>query len=134
MPLVRISVDQATTPAERETIAQTVYEAMRASIGIPEGDKFILITPHGEAERFIDPGFMGMTRTSRHVLVQIVLRQGRSVEQKQALHAGIAQGLHKAVGVSTDDVMVVLNENTSADWSFGRGEAQFVLKEQAQSK
>jgi phenylpyruvate tautomerase PptA (4-oxalocrotonate tautomerase family) len=127
MPLVRISVDQSTTAEQRECIAQTVYEAMRATIGIPEGDKFILVTPHGANEMFIDPHFMGMQRTTHYILAQIFLSQGRTVEQKQALYKQVAEDLHRAVGVSTEDVMIVLTENTYVDWSFGKGVAQFVL-------
>ena len=127
MPLVRISVDQSTSQAQREAIAQSVYEAMRATIGIPEHDRFILVTPHGVGEMFIDPGFMGMQRTSKFILVHIFLSKGRTVEQKQALYAQIAEKLHVTVGVSTDDVMTVLTENSFVDWSFGKGDAQFVL-------
>lgn len=127
MPLVRISVDQSTSPEQRGAIAEAVYEAMRATIGIPEGDKFILVTPHGAAEMFIDSSFMGMKRTGRFILVQIFLGRGRTVEAKQSLFARVAEDIHRAVGVSTDDVMTVLTENTYVDWSFGKGEAQFVL-------
>ena len=127
MPLVRVSVDGSTTPEQRGAIAEAIYEAMRASIGIPEGDKFILVTPHGPGEVFADPAYMGMQRTSRLILVQIFLSKGRTVEQKQALFMQIAANLHTSVGVSTDDVMTVLTENTYVDWSFGKGEAQYVL-------
>lgn len=127
MPLVRVSVGASRSAEDRGHIAQAIYEAMRATIGIPEGDKFIVVTPHGPAELFVDAGFMGMRRSGDFILVQIFLSQGRTVEQKQALYAHIAQGLQSAVGVSPDDVMTVLAENTYVDWSFGRGEAQFVL-------
>lgn len=127
MPLVHVSVDQSVTREEREAIAQAIYEAMRATIGIPEGDKFILVSPHGPQEIFADPAFMGMRRTSRFIIVQIFLSKGRTVEQKQALYRQVADRLHRAAGVSTDDVMTVLTENTYVDWSFGRGEAQYVL-------
>jgi phenylpyruvate tautomerase PptA (4-oxalocrotonate tautomerase family) len=127
MPLVRIFVYRSTTPTQREAIAGAVYEAMRETIGIPEGDRFIVVTAHGSDELFVDPGFMGMQRTERFVLVQIFLSKGRTVEQKQALYERIARHLHEAVGMASDDVMTVLSENTYADWSFGKGQAQFVL-------
>jgi 4-oxalocrotonate tautomerase len=127
MPLVRISVYQSTAPADRKAVADAVYEAMRETIGIPEGDKFIIVTAHPEEELHIDPSFMGMKRTKRFILTQIFLSQGRTVEQKQALYKRVAERLHSAVGVSTEDVMTVLTENTYRDWSFGKGEAQFVL-------
>ena len=127
MPFVRISVYQSTPPSDRKAIADAVYEAMRETIGIPEGDKFIVVTAHPAEELHIDPAFMGMNRTERFILTQIFLSQGRTVEQKQALYKRIAERLHNATGVSTDNVMTVLTENTFTDWSFGKGEAQFVL-------
>ena len=127
MPFVRIAVYESTPAAERAAIADAVYEAMRETIDIPAGDRFIVVTSHGKDELFVDPRFMGVARSERFVLVHITLSQGRTVEKKQALYARIAERLHNAIGVSTDDVMTVLTENTYTDWSFGKGVAQFVL-------
>lgn len=127
MPLVRISVHQTVPDESLKTIADAVYEAMRETIGIPEGDRFMVATPHIPEELFIDPHFMGMNRTEQFILVHIFLSQGRSVEQKQALFKSIAVKLQQALDISTDDVMTVLTENTYVDWSFGKGEAQYVL-------
>jgi hypothetical protein len=104
-----------------------VFEAMRETIGIPEGDRFIVATPHPDEQLIVDPHYMGMNRSERFILVQIFLSQGRTVEQKQALYRRIAERLNNPIGVSTDDVMTVLTENTYVDWSFGKGEAQYVL-------
>jgi phenylpyruvate tautomerase PptA (4-oxalocrotonate tautomerase family) len=127
MPLVRIEVYQATPPAQRAQIANEVYESMRETIGIPEGDRFIVVTAHDPNEMFIDPKYMGMRRTERFALVQILLSKGRAVEQKQALYVRIVERLRKAVGFAPDDVMIALTENAITDWSFGKGEAQYVL-------
>jgi 4-oxalocrotonate tautomerase len=127
MPLVRISVYESTPSNQRKAIADAVYEAMRQTIGIPEGDRFIIVSSHRDDELFVDPGFMGMKRTDRFVLVQIFLGKGRTVAQKQALFAAVASGLHKAIGVDGDNVMTVLSENSHVDWSFGKGQAQYVL-------
>ena len=127
MPFVRISTFKSSLPANRKAIANAVYEAMRETIGIPEGDCFIVVTAHEEDELFIDSSFMGMQRSDRFILVHITLSQGRSVAQKQALYAKIAERLQSAIGVAGDDVMTVLTENAYVDWSFGKGEAQFVL-------
>lgn len=127
MPLVRISVSQATSDSDLRVISDCVYEAMRETIGIPEGDRFIVATPHADEELFIDPHYMGMNRTDQFILVHIFLSHGRTVEQKQVLFRSVATRLHDALGISTDDVMTVLTENTYVDWSFGKGEAQYVL-------
>jgi hypothetical protein len=127
MPLVRISVYHSMSASMREVTASEVYEAMRGTIGIPEGDKFIALTAHEPSELFVDPHFMGMQRTGRFILLHIFLSEGRTVKQKQALYKAIARRLQAALGISTDDVMTVLTENTFVDWSFGKGEAQYVL-------
>ena len=127
MPLVRISVYSSTTSEGRAAIANAVYEAMRETIGIPEGDRFIVVTSHGHDEFFVDPHFMGLDRTERYVLVQIFLSRGRAVGTKQALYARLAERLHQAAGIPKGDVMIVLTENSYEDWSFGDGVAQYVL-------
>ena len=95
--------------------------------GIPEGDRFIVVTAHPNEELFIDPDYMDVKRSERFVLVQIFLSRGRTVEQKQALYRNIARRLNESIKVSTDDVMTVLTENTYLDWSFGKGEGQYIL-------
>jgi len=127
MPLVRISIDASARPETRKAVASAVYEAMRTTIGIPEGDRFILFSAHGAADWIIDSQFPNVERSKQFVLIQITLSRGRSVEQKQDLYAQISQCLESPAGISPDDVMIVLTENNLEDWSFGKGEANYVL-------
>jgi 4-oxalocrotonate tautomerase len=127
MPLVRISVFDTMPIDKRGKLPQAVYDAMRETIGIPEKDLFVVLTAHLEGELVVDPEFMAMERSGNFTLVHITLRRGRSTELKQALYRRIAQLTKERTGVEPDDVMIVLTENDLADWSFGRGEAQYVL-------
>ena len=52
--------------------------------------------------------------------------QGRSEEQKRALHAGLARRLQEAAGLEPSDLIVSVASNTREDWSFGLGRAQFL--------
>jgi phenylpyruvate tautomerase PptA (4-oxalocrotonate tautomerase family) len=61
------------------------------------------------------------------VIIQIFLSRGRTVEKKQALYRSIVERLHAFAGVRKEDVMIVLTEVGTEDWSFGLGEAQYVL-------
>jgi hypothetical protein len=45
---------------------------------------------------------------------------------KQALYRRIVENLAKDPGLRPEDVMICLVENELADWSFGKGEAQYV--------
>ena len=130
MPLVRISVSDQVAVERRKQMPFAVYDAMRNAIAIPEGDLFVTLTAHAEGELVVDPKFMGMQRTKDFVLVHITLRRGRTTEVKQALYREIARLLQEHAQIAPDDVMVVLSENDSPDWSFGKGEAQFVLNAQ----
>ena len=111
---------------KRGKLPLAVYDAMRETIGIPERDLFVVLTAHLEGELVIDPEFMAMQRSGDFVLVHITLRRGRSTETKQALYRRIAHLVKERAGVEPDDVMIVLSENELDDWSFGRGEAQYV--------
>jgi phenylpyruvate tautomerase PptA (4-oxalocrotonate tautomerase family) len=55
------------------------------------------------------------------------LSRGRTTAIKQALYRSIAERLAISPGIQADDVMIVLTEVGLDDWSFGRGEAQYVL-------
>jgi phenylpyruvate tautomerase PptA (4-oxalocrotonate tautomerase family) len=134
MPLVRISISDKMVAERRKKLPQAVYDAMRSAISIPENDLFVVLTAHAEGELVADPHFMGMQRTEDFVLVHITLRRGRPTEKKQDLYREIARLLQQRAGVSPGDVMVVLSENDLADWSFGKGEAQYVLNPPVQAQ
>jgi 4-oxalocrotonate tautomerase len=127
MPLVRISLQTGKPDSYRAAISDQVYHAMRETLAIPEGDRFQVITEHDHSQLIADPKFMGMERSAGFVLIQIFLSRGRITEVKQALYQRIAERLAISPGVRPDDVMVVLTEVGLDDWSFGRGEAQYVL-------
>lgn len=138
MPLVRISVLDMMAAETRRKLPAIVYEAMRASINIPAGDLFVVLTAHAEGEFVFDPHFSpygpAVDRTGDFALVHISMRRGRTTEVKQALYKEIATRVEQGTGISPENIMVVIAENESPDWSFGHGEAQFVLKEQAEGK
>ena len=100
---------------------------MRETLAIPDGDRFQIITEHDAGQLVADPTFMGMRRSADFVLIQIFLTRGRTTEIKQALYRSIAERMAASPGVRPDDVMIVLTEVGLDDWSFGRGEAQYVL-------
>jgi len=127
MPLVRISVFDSMASEKRGKLPTAVYDAMRETIGIPDKDLFVVLTAHLQGELVVNPEFMAMERSNDFTLVHITLRRGRSTETKQALYRRIAQLAKERAGVEPDDVMIVLSENDLSDWSFGRGEAQYLL-------
>jgi 4-oxalocrotonate tautomerase len=56
---------------------------------------------------------------------EAALNAGRTVEQKKALYARIAELLAKESGIRPVDVLINLVECAKEDWSFGNGIASY---------
>ena len=123
MPLVRLDLPKNLADQARP-IADAVHSALVSAIGIPADDRFQVINLHDPAHLIIDANYLGIARSPNALIVQIYLRQGRSVELKKALYAAIAANL-VALGLRAEDVLVSLSENDLPDWSFGLGLAQY---------
>ena len=125
MPFVRISHRSGVPAAYQQALSDGVQEAMESTINVPPHDRFHILTEHA-AGLIFDTQYLGIQRTRDWVAVQITLRQGRTVEMKQALYRRIVENLAKDPGLRKEDVLICLVENDLADWSFGNGEAQYV--------
>jgi len=125
MPLVRISLREGKTAAYRRAIGDGVHRAMVETINVPPLDRFQVITEHSADSLMYDPAYLGIHRTDDVVFVQITLNAGRSIEQKRALYARMAELLARSPGVQPQNVMVSLVEVARENWSFGNGEAQY---------
>lgn len=123
MPLVRLDLPQSLADQARP-IGDAVHNALVSAIGIPADDRFQVISLHAPEHLIIDAHYLGIPRSENALIVQIYLRQGRSVELKKALYAAIAANL-TALGLRAEDVLVSLSENDLPDWSFGLGLAQY---------
>jgi phenylpyruvate tautomerase PptA (4-oxalocrotonate tautomerase family) len=125
MPLVRIDLAAGKPADYRRGIGDVVYDAMRATIDVPEDDRFQVITEHPPGELVIDPGYMGIARTADCVVIQITMSEGRSVDKKRAFFKAIADGLHERLGLRREDAFIQLVEVKKENWSFGNGVAQY---------
>jgi 4-oxalocrotonate tautomerase len=57
------------------------------------------------------------------------MRSSRTVAMERNLYRKIAFLLEPRIGLSDNDVVIVLAKNAAENWSFGRGEAQLVASE-----
>ena len=124
MPFVRISLRGNRSERERLSIGDSVHRAMVKAIGIPEGDRFQVITEHG-AELVYDPDYLQIHRTDGIIIIQITLAAGRTLEKKRALYKIIAEFLVAEHGVRPEDVFINLVETSMENWSFGNGICQY---------
>ena len=130
MPLVTLSLEAGHSPEEKRSLADAVYEALRAAIRIPENDRFVAIREHAAGDLIADPGYLGVARSGHPVFVEITLRRGRSTVMKQALYREMAARMSATGLVRVGDLLIVLHENDAADWSFGNGVAQYAVAAQ----
>ena len=93
---------------------------------MPKSDRFQVITEHPKTGLHSDPEYLGIHRSDACVFIQITLKSGRTVEQKQQFYRAVADGLHETVGLRREDVFINLVEVPKENWSFGNGEAQYV--------
>jgi phenylpyruvate tautomerase PptA (4-oxalocrotonate tautomerase family) len=125
MPLVRIALRKGTKPEFRRALSDSIHRAMVETIGIPEQDKFQIVTEHDADGLIYDPAYLGIARSDGVLLIQITLSAGRSVEVRKALFARIVERLRERPGVRPEDVFVGLVEVAKENWSFGNGIAQY---------
>ena len=125
MPLVRIALRKGKSPEYRRALSDSIHRAMVDAINVPEQDRFQVITEHDESGLIYDSSYLGISRTSDVVLIQITLNAGRSVDLRKALFARIAAYLRESPGVRPEDVFINLVEVPKENWSFGNGIAQY---------
>jgi hypothetical protein len=129
MPLTRVSLRRGKPAAYRKAILDGIYSAMRELFDVPEGDRFMLITEHDEADFSYDPSYLGITRSDDLVIIQITANNTRTLDKKKALYRRIVENLTKNPGLRGEDVLINLVEVVRENWSFGNGIAQYATEE-----
>jgi 4-oxalocrotonate tautomerase len=125
MPLARISLRRGKPAPYRKAIRDSIYEAMREAYAVPEDDRFMVMSEHGDDEFDYNPRYFGIDRGDDLVIIQLTVSNTRTVAQKKALYRAIVERLGKSPGVRPQDVFINLVEVTKENWSFGHGEAQY---------
>lgn len=129
MPLVRIETSERRSAAEARGIADAIHRAIVDVYGIPERDRFQVLTRHPEGEIIAEDAGLGFDRTDP-VVVQIFTQRGRSADMKQRLYRAIGDAA-EAAGVAPADLFLGYVENGPEDWTFGFGRAQYLTGELA---
>ena len=126
MPLVYLHVVENRRSTEQlKEVADTVHDVMLEHFAAPPRDRYQIITEHKPGHIIAEDTGLGYDRTDDLVVVQIT-QQGRSREQKQTMYRALAERLHDKTGLAPTDLIISVTTNTSEDWSFGQGIAQFV--------
>ena len=125
MPLARIDLRRGKPAQYRKAVADAVYAALRDTFDVPDDDRFMPVTEH-DADGFLyGRSYLGIERSDDLVIIQLTVSNTRSIEQKKALYARIAERLAANPGLRPEDVFINLVEVGKEGWSFGNGQAQY---------
>jgi phenylpyruvate tautomerase PptA (4-oxalocrotonate tautomerase family) len=127
MPVFNAHIPKGKFTRERKiAIGNALNQSLVQALNIPPGDRFVMISEHGDDELFIDPTFMGMERSDEAMIVTVLIGAHRPAEDKKLLMAAITRLLEQDAGVSPDDVFIAFIPVPNENFSFGRGIAQLM--------
>ena len=123
--MTRISLKKGKSTDYHRALMEQIYLAMRDTFNVPEEDRFMTISEHDNDQFAFGTDYLGIHRSDDLIMIQIIANNTRSLEQKKALYAKIAERLTARPGVRSEDVLISLVEVQKENWSFGNGEAQY---------
>ena len=126
MPLARVSMRRGKPAIYRKAILDGLYQALRETFDVPEGDRFMVLTEHDADDFVYDANYLGIQRSDDLVYIQVTVSNTRPREQKQKLYRRVAEKLTESPGLRAEDIFINLVEVLPENWSFGHGEAQYV--------
>ena len=124
MPVTRIAIRDGKTPEFKQALMDEIYEAMRETVAIKDGDRFMAITEH-TSDEFAYGSFLGIERSDDLVQIRVFWAPGKAVDAKLAMYRGIVERLSENPGIRPEDVLISVTETAAENWSFGNGETQF---------
>jgi phenylpyruvate tautomerase PptA (4-oxalocrotonate tautomerase family) len=126
MPLVRINHPAGKPAAFRSAISRGVYRAMLDTFNVPVDDDFQVLSESGPGTEMVRPEqYLGIKYSDDLTFIQITCNDTRTVDQKKAFYAAIADNLTRDPGLRREDILISLVEVKKEDWSFGNGIAQY---------
>jgi len=128
MPLLKFDLIEGRSESELRALLGAAHRAMLAAFGVPERDRYQIVTEHPRSHMVIEDTGLGILRTDKLVVVQVTTRK-RKKKMKEAFYRLLCEELEQSCDIKPSDVMVTMVENGDEDWSFAMGRAQFLTKE-----
>lgn len=130
MPLIIVDVIRGHDEAHLTSLLDGIHDAVVEALEVPSTDRYQVLTQHEPFEiRALDTG-LGYVRSQDLTIIRVISK-ARPEAAKQRLYGLITKNLQTRLAIDGDDVIVAVVENSDADWSFGRGHAQFLTGELA---
>jgi phenylpyruvate tautomerase PptA (4-oxalocrotonate tautomerase family) len=127
MPFLRVDAYEGRNTQQVKELLDAIHRAILSAFGVPLRDRYQVYQEHSESNFIVQDTGLGIDRTKKVVFIEITSRQ-RTEQQKTHLYTELVEEM-KACGIEQNDIVVSIVTNSDADWSFGRGRAQFLTGE-----
>jgi 4-oxalocrotonate tautomerase len=125
MPLSRVDLRRGKPPAYRQAILEGLYQAMRETFGVPEDDRFMLVTEYDAPDFVYGASYLGIPRSDDLVIIQLTVSNTRDRATKLRLYGRIVELLAEKPGLRPEDIFINLVDVAPENWSLGLGQAQY---------
>jgi len=115
MPVAKIEVRKVRPASDVAALIESVYQAQREALKVPEGDRQIRYIEHKSEHFAVPPG-----KTENYTLVEITLFPGRSLDAKRILYRSIVRRFGE-LGIAPTDIFIILNEPPLDNWGIRGG-------------
>lgn len=125
MPISHIAMRAGKPAAYRQAIIDSLYQALREALDVPEDNQFITLTEHEAANFRYGAHYLGIERSDDLVYITVTIFDTRPKEQKLALYRRLAELLAASPGLRPEDVFVNILGAARENWSLGKGLASY---------
>jgi phenylpyruvate tautomerase PptA (4-oxalocrotonate tautomerase family) len=128
LPLITIDAVEGRTQSEVTTLLNAIHRAVVNAFHVPVRDRYQVYRAHPKEFLVIQDTGLNLPRTDKALIITVVSKK-RDEILKRRFYKELTEQLASSVLIAPSDVMVVIIENSAADWSFGNGEPQFLTGE-----
>ena len=118
MPTYTVTVaNLSLSPQQKSQIAEAITAAHNAQTGAPQFFAQVLFSEADEGDHFVG----GRVNTAPQVHVHGLVREGRSIEIKQALMSQMLEGIAQIVEITAEEIWIYLQDIPATQMiEFGR--------------
>ncbi|GAB1619820.1 tautomerase family protein [Pseudomonas sp. NGC7] len=122
MPIFHAHIPaQKFSSEQKRALADALNLALHEAMDTPKDDRFVIISEHKDDELFIHPTFPDVERSDMRLVVTVTIGASRTVEQKRKLAELVTRYAVEMVGVSQDDISLIMYAIPLENMSFGGG-------------
>lgn len=126
MPIVYYDIVRGRSPDQIRALLDSAQAAL-VEFETPERDRYQIVTEHSPDEMIIQDNGLGIDRSESIVVIHLINRRGKKTQaQKEKLYELLARNLKRGCGLDPADLVVVITENESEDFSVGYGKPQYL--------